>query len=157
MKSSLTLRDKFWLLVATIFGVGYFPIFSGTVASILGIVAFLLIKNQIYFSIFTFFCVLLSFPSSERAEKIFFKKDSKKIIIDDFVGMLLSLILIPNNPKFLVSAFFLFRLFDAIKIPPADKVELLNGAKGVVGDDIVAGLYTNFILQVLRVILKIFS
>jgi phosphatidylglycerophosphatase A len=71
--------------------------------------------------------------------------------------MLVSLLFIPTDTRFAIAGFFLFRIFDAIKIPPADEVEKFKGAKGIVGDDLVAGIYANLMLHGLRLTLKIFS
>ena len=43
----------------------------------------------------------------------------------------------------------LIRLFDILKPPPARAIEKFSGAFGVMFDDIIAAIYTNFILQVI--------
>jgi len=45
-------------------------------------------------------------------------------------------------------AFFLFRLLDTMKPYPANKIQHLHGSLGIMGDDLIAALYTNIILQV---------
>jgi len=85
---------------------------------------------------------------SGRAEKIFNKKDAGCIVIDEVSGMLLSLIFIPYDIKLVILAFILFRILDALKPFPLDRLQSLNGSIGIMSDDIVAGLYTNIILQV---------
>ena len=104
--------------------------------------------------IFTAISILLSFLLASRAEKIFKEKDCKKIVIDDFSGMLLALLLVPYDIRFVVCAFILFRVFDAFKIPPIDKIERLNGAAGVVGDDLMAGFYSLVALQIVRLFVR---
>ncbi|UCC94995.1 MAG: phosphatidylglycerophosphatase A [Candidatus Omnitrophota bacterium] len=155
MERSLSVHDRISLLITTLFGVGFTPLFPGTASSAIGVLVFFLIRSEIYFLVFTAISVILAFLLSSRAEKLFGEKDSKKIVIDDFSGMLIALLFIPHNIGFVIMGFFLFRLFDILKIPPADKLEKCRGARGVVGDDIVAGLYTNLILHFLRVVLKI--
>ena len=152
-----SLLDKISLMLATLFGVGFTPLCPGTASCLVAVLIFLLISNPIYFLIFTIFSLIISFPASARAEKIFKIKDCKKIVIDDFSGMLITLTLIPKRIEFIIPAFFLFRMLDMLKIPPADKIERIDGAKGIVGDDLVAGIYSNLILQVVRLLLKIFS
>lgn len=150
-----TLIDKVSLTIATLFGVGFTPLCPGTASCVVAVLIFLLIKNPIYFLIFTIFSVIISFPTSARAEKIFKIKDCKKIVIDDFSGMLITLTFIPKRIEFIIPAFFLFRMLDMLKIPPANKIERLHGARGIVGDDIVAGIYANLILQAVRLLLRI--
>jgi len=151
-----TLSDKVSLIIATLFGVGFTPLGPGTASCVVAVLIFLLIPNPIYFLILTIFSVIISFPTSARAEKIFKIKDCKKIVIDDFSGMLITLTFIPKRMEFIIPAFFLFRMLDMLKIPPANKIERLHGARGIVGDDLVAGIYANLILQAVRLLLKIF-
>lgn len=152
-------RDKVCLAIATLFGVGYTPLCPGTAASMAALIVFLLIKSQSCFFIFTLVCLIVSFLVSTRAERIFGEKDCKKIVIDDFSGMLITFLFIPRDVNFIiiVAGFFLFRMLDMLKVPPSDRIEKANGALGIVGDDIVAGVYASFILQAVRLLLKITS
>jgi len=61
---------------------------------------------------------------------------------------MLSLFLVPYNFWLMWLGFFLFRLFDITKPPPAKKIEKFSGSFGIMFDDIIAALYTNCILQV---------
>lgn len=149
--------DKIHLLTATLFGVGYTPLCPGTASCVVALIIFILIKGQIYFLIFTILIVIIAFIASARAEKLFGIKDCKLIVIDDFAGMLITFLFIPKETEFLVTGFFLFRMLDMLKIPPADKIEKLPGASGVVGDDLVAGVYANLMLQLAKFALKITS
>ncbi len=143
-------RDKLTIAITTLFGLGYAPLLSGTLASIAAVVIFWVIKVRVYFVILTLVSIAVSFLLTSRAEKIFQEKDCKKIIIDDFSGMLLPLLFIPRDIRYVTCAFILFRIFDAFKIPPIDKIERLNGAAGVVGDDLMAGLYSLIALTIVR-------
>jgi len=151
-----SLADKISVQLATLFGVGLSPFMPGTAGCVIAVLFFLIIGNPTHFLIFTIFSVIISFPTSARAEKIFKIKDCKKIVIDDFSGMLITLLYVPKEIKFIIPAFFLFRMLDMIKIPPANKIERIHGAGGIVGDDLVAGVYASFIIQVVMLLLKIF-
>ncbi len=148
------LSDKITVAITTLLGIGYAPLLSGTLASVGAVIAFLLIKSKPYFFVFTGVVILLSFLLTGRAEKIFREKDCKKIVIDDFSGMLVSLLFIPYDIRFVFCAFILFRVFDAFKIPPIDRIERFNGAAGVVGDDLMAGFYSLVALQIVRLFVK---
>lgn len=150
----LSLNDKFCIIICTLCGIGYAPLFSGTLASVAAVIVFLLIKSKTLFTLITMISITFAFALSGRAEEIFEEKDSKKIVIDDFCGMLLALLLIPYDIRFAVCAFILFRVFDAFKIPPIDKIERLRGAAGVVGDDLMAGFYSLVALEVVRVFVR---
>jgi len=151
----MSLRDKICLVLATLFGVGFTPLCPGTAACVVAVLVFLLIKSPLYFLFFTLISLVVSFPLSTRAEKIFGQKDCKKIVIDDFSGMLVTFLFIPRDIRFVIAGFFLFRMLDMLKIPPADYMERYRGGRGIVGDDLVAGVYANLVLQAVRAALKI--
>jgi phosphatidylglycerophosphatase A len=90
----------------------------------------------------------MGFGTSGRMEKIVGKKDPSCVVIDEVAGSLVAFFLLPKTIPVLVTAFFLFRAFDMFKIYPMDKMEALPGAVGVMMDDVIAGLYTNIIMQI---------
>jgi phosphatidylglycerophosphatase A len=91
---------------------------------------------------------LLAVYASGEAERIFNRKDSPRIVIDEIVGLLWSLVLVGPTIGRIVLAFLLFRLFDIVKPPPARWCQdRLPGGWGVVMDDVVAGIWTNVALQ----------
>lgn len=129
--------------------VGYLPFIPGTFASIVGIILFYFVKDNIFlYILLTLILIALGFLFTGRAEKIFNKKDARCIVIDEISGMLLSLIFIPYDIKLVIIAFILFRLLDALKPFPSNRLQNLTGSISIMSDDIVAGLYTNLILQV---------
>jgi phosphatidylglycerophosphatase A len=149
-----SISDKLCIAITTLFGVGYAPLLGGTLASLAAVGVFILLKNALYFYLFTAISLILAFGLSGRAEKIFQEKDCKKIVIDDFSGMLISLFFIPYDIKYILCAFLLFRMFDAFKVPPINRLERLPGAKGVVGDDLMAGFFSLIVLQIVRLFVK---
>jgi phosphatidylglycerophosphatase A len=104
--------------------------------------------SPLFLSLFTGFAVWMS----GEAEKVFNKKDSGLIVIDEMAGFLVALFLIPWSVKSVVIGFFLFRLIDIAKPFPIRILESkLPGGWGVVGDDLLAGIYVNTILRVINV------
>ncbi|MBW1854311.1 MAG: phosphatidylglycerophosphatase A, partial [Deltaproteobacteria bacterium] len=88
---------------------------------------------------------------SDKSEKIFQKKDCSYIVIDELVGFLITMFLVPFGWINIALGFFFFRFFDIIKPPPANFFN--NRKKGgldVVLDDVIAGIYSNLLLQVVR-------
>jgi phosphatidylglycerophosphatase A len=145
----MNIRDFIVKTLSTVFYVGYLPFIPGTFASIVGLFLFYLIKDNIFLYIFfTLILIILGFLISGKAEKVFGKKDARFIVIDEVSGMLLALIFIPYEIKLVIMAFLLFRILDAFKPYPSDKLERLTGSIGIMSDDIIAGLYTNIILQI---------
>ena len=134
--------------ISSFFYVGYLPLAPGTFASMAALGIIWLLKGKpILYLLFTTLITILGFALSRQAELVFRKKDDEKIVLDEIAGMSLSLLFLPVNTVTLFLAFILFRGFDAFKIYPADKLQHLSGSKGVMLDDIVAGIYTNLALQ----------
>jgi len=136
-------------LISTFFYAGYFPLIPGTAGSLAGVFIFFLIKDNIAAHLLALCALLiLGLLVCGRAEEEFKKKDPSFIVIDEVCGMLLALLFLPYNIRFVIIAFLIFRILDTLKPWPACRVEKLKGSLGIMGDDIVAGVYTNIILQV---------
>jgi len=97
----------------------------------------------------TILVTIIGFGLSARAEAIFNKKDARQIVIDDFYGMWVSLLFLPYSFKLSLAGFILFRIMDGLKPYPIYKVERLKGGLGVMGDDLLAGIFVNITLQAL--------
>ena len=95
----------------------------------------------------------MGFLTAGRAEKIFQEKDSNKIVIDEVAGLLLAFWGLELDWTLIITGFFLFRALDAVKAFPANQLEKLAGSPGVMGDDLVAGFYTNVVLQIVTRVL----
>ncbi len=67
--------------------------------------------------------------------------DAHAIVVDEVAGMLIALIALPHTLLAVTLAFVFFRVFDIAKPEPANRAQLLGGGKGVMADDIVAGVY----------------
>jgi phosphatidylglycerophosphatase A len=85
---------------------------------------------------------------SSEAERVYKRKDAQMIVIDEACGMMLSMFLVPYSLWVMILGFVLFRTFDILKPPPARNIENFSGAFGVMFDDVIAAMYTNFILQI---------
>ena len=136
--------------IATIGFLGYSPFAPGTVGSLLALAVFLMTDLPIYahFSVIIIGAVLGIYASS-AAEKILNEKDSKKIIIDEFIGFYVSVFYLPKTFGLVIAAFLLFRFFDILKPLFISKLEkTLSNGLGVMADDILAGIYTNIVLQI---------
>lgn len=147
---------KLVLILATGFGSGTIPWASGTWGSAVGLLVLFGLQSlrPLSFLVTLITLFFLGVWASAEAEKIFGEKDSGKIVIDEVVGQLISLFLIPLSWKSVLLGFFLFRLFDIWKPFPARWFQdHLKGGWGVMMDDVMAGIYVNLILQFLKVYL----
>lgn len=136
--------------VVSVFFIGYLPLIPGTFGSLAGVGLFYLVgqSNSFVYFLSLVVVILLGLSLSGGAEKLFNKKDPSRVVIDEVAGMLIALAFMPLDLRIIVLGFILFRIFDTIKPYPADKIQNLHGAVGIMADDIIAGIYTNIVLQV---------
>ena len=153
----MTGRDKIITLFSTGFYTGYFPFAPATFSTLtLGIAFYLLICRL---SICLYTCITLAIFLaavwlSDESEKIFQKKDASYIVIDELVGFLITMFLVPVTWMYVVAGFFLFRFFDIVKPPPANIFNRRKkGGLDVVLDDVFAGIYACIVLHLARFIL----
>ena len=132
------------------FGTGYLPI-SGTVGSFISIIIYFFFYNYFGTSFFIFFTIIIIFYSfyflNETLNKSFSSSDPKEVVIDEFIGQSIPLIICENDLFLVILSFLLFRLFDITKPWPASYFDLkIKNATGVLMDDIIAGIYTFIII-----------
>ncbi len=151
------MKDKIIVALASLLGIGFIPGCPGTFGSLFGLAVIWVIPGQTIFLLVTFFSLILAFFIAGRAEKLLGQKDPKQIVIDELAGILVTFLFVPKTFVFIVAGFFLFRLFDIVKVFPAKKIENKKGSLGIVGDDLIAGIYANLVLQSLRLAFPIFS
>ena len=145
-------------LIATVLGIGYIRNGGETVASVLccgvwylagsvqpgldGFGGYALVTPLLI----TAFITTIGIWAATAVEHQW-GKDSYRVVIDEVAGMCLSLLFIPIHVKSLLAGLILFRLFDILKPLGIRRLEKLSGGWGVMLDDLLAGLYTNLLLQ----------
>lgn len=139
--------------LATILFTGYSPVAPGTVGTLAAVIAYLLTpESAVNSSLFFIIPVLAIFPavyiSGKAEEGAGMQKDDRRIVIDEFVGYFISVLFLPKSFVVAVAAFVLFRLFDIIKPPPIFELQSLKKGWGIMMDDVMAGIYTNLLLQI---------
>lgn len=139
-------------LISTFFYTGYLKYSSGTFASIL---TALIWYYFIYFPplIYIVTVIGLSFAGVffiNNSLKYFTSKDPKAVVFDEVCGMLISFIALDKNLKNLVLAFVLFRIFDIFKPFYIRKLESLPKGYGIMADDILAGVYTFILVNIIN-------
>ena len=141
----------------SLFFSGYIKFWPGTFSSL---ISMLIIYPVIYFELISLSLFILIFILIFALSLYFIKKfssytrthDSGIIVIDEFLGVYLififyDLIYISNNFITLFLIFFLFRIFDILKIFPANIIDKkMNNSFGVLLDDLVASVYTIIIM-----------
>ena len=150
------LLRRLGVFIATCAHVGYAPVAPGTFGSVVGLVVYYFVRRQasITFEIATIAVVLLiALWSATEAEHHFGGIDPGPVVIDEVIGMLITLALHPVNLVGAIAGFVIFRVLDVVKPWPARRLELLPGGFGVVLDDAMAGVYGNLIVWVLVLLL----
>lgn len=137
----------------TSYGKGLYPGSRGTIPAWL-IGYFLIRGDQLWLYAAAVLFTILSVSLAFKAEKIW-GHDSKKIVMDEWAGMMVTLILVPFSLVNYAIAFVVFRLADAVKIWPANAAERLPGGWGVTADDIIAGIQACLITHLIVYIIKI--
>jgi phosphatidylglycerophosphatase A len=141
-------------LLATGFGVGYSPLVPGTAGTLLAVpvhLFFSCIPTPLYeLTLLTFF--FFSSWVSKEAERFWGKKDDRRIIIDEILGYLVTMLWVPLSPFSIVTGFILFRFFDILKPYPIRHLERVKYGFGVVLDDVMAGICSNIILRLLPIV-----
>lgn len=128
---------------------GYSPVASGTVASLVALLIYFIPGfEQLYIIVPVSILFLLSgIPLGTKFDKIY-GKDPKQCTIDEFVGMWISLIALPKTMGIAITTFFIWRILDIIKPPPARNLEKIKGGFGIMIDDVVSAIYTLLIMHV---------
>jgi phosphatidylglycerophosphatase A len=136
------------LVIATVFGVGYAPIAPGTFGSAAGLVLWWLLPATAAIQLVAIVALfVLGSWSGNHAERYFGRTDPGQVVVDEVMGMLITLFMNPVGWAGAAVAFFLFRLFDVIKPYPSDRLEKLHGGIGVMADDGMAAVYANLVLR----------
>ena len=142
---------------ATLFGIGFISFAPGTFGSLFAILiwyVFIDLFSIFYFIILFLFIFSVSFYITDIYLDNYKKKDPSEVIIDEFLGQSIPLLFIVNfNLYDVLIVFVAFRFFDIYKIYPINKMEDLNGSRGVILDDIVAGIYSLIVLMLYKILI----
>lgn len=137
------------LAVATAFGVGYVPFAPGTFGSLAGLAVFAAVRagsTALGTPLLEIAAIVLVYLvgawSATAAEAHFGHIDPGPVVVDEVLGMLVTLALVPVSITGALVGFVVFRLFDVIKPPPCNRLEALPGGWGVMTDDLMAAIYS---------------
>jgi phosphatidylglycerophosphatase A len=139
--------------LATVFGVGYIPIAPGTFGSVAGLLLWAVLPQS---AIAQLVAIVVLFAagswSGGIAERHFGRTDPGQVVIDEVMGMLMTLFLNPVGWRGAAVAFFVFRAADVVKPYPANRLEKLPGGIGVMADDGMAAVYANLAFRTMLLI-----
>jgi len=143
-----------WRFVATFFYLGKLPFAPGSWGSLGALLIWLLlpVTFSVHLSIIVILFVLGVY-SSDKMAKDMDDHDPPEIVIDEAVGMGISLFMLPHSLGLYILAFILFRIFDIIKPFFIDRIQKLPGGWGIMLDDVLAGLFTFALINGITIIL----
>ncbi len=113
-----------WFFLPASFSSGYWQVVIGALITVVGV-----------------WC-------SNNVDKVW-GKDSSKVVIDEVAGMAIALLFVPHHIIFLLCGLILFRFFDIAKPFGVRQMEKWPKGWGVMGDDILAGVYSLAVLHLI--------
>ena len=152
--------DRVWFVLITGFGTGLAPVASGTFGTLPAVGIGLLMQQQwqgghlaVALGILALVLLAIGCAATGFVRRRMSGGDPGAFVLDEIVGYLITLALLCcfTDPTLIAhgAAFFLFRLFDVLKPWPANRLEHVPGAPGIMLDDVMAGVYAGLGLIVL--------
>jgi phosphatidylglycerophosphatase A len=141
--------------IGTSFGFGYLPVAPGTFGALFGVIIYYILHFTIptYLNYTLIGLIVIFTIVGTWACQIVMKEwghDPSKIVMDESVGVWITLLFIPFNHWYIWLAFGLFRLFDIWKPLGIGSIDRnMNSAFSVMLDDILAGVYAAIVLQII--------
>lgn len=149
---------RFYKLTLSGFGTGWLPVAPGTWgAAAAALIVWPLTNLTPSAAVVELTVLILVFSwigaigSNLMAEE--WGEDPRQTVIDEMVGMWIAVLGLPLDWKYWLAAFFLFRFFDIFKPLGIRRLEKIGGGWGVMLDDVLAGVYSNLLLQVTLLVL----
>jgi phosphatidylglycerophosphatase A len=140
---------KLATFVGTAGYVGFVPLAPGTFGSAVGLLVYAAVRTSdswVLEAIAIAVALVAGIWAAEHMEREL-GKDPGPVVIDEVLGMLVTLAFLDVNLTGAVVGFFIFRVLDVIKPPPAARLENLHGGPGIMFDDLMAGVYGQIIMR----------
>jgi phosphatidylglycerophosphatase A len=140
-----------WRVIASFFGLGFFPVAPGTLASLAVVLLYKWLLHPLplpYLLLLLFLFLVVGVPAADAYSSELKKTDPRRVVIDEAVGQFLVLVFISPDWSLLIIGFLLFRFFDIVKPFPIRKLEGLPGGWGIMADDVAAALMAKLLLHI---------
>ena len=138
------------VFIATFGYVGYFPVAPGTAGSLAALLLYALVRwlGTPAVELVAIVAVLaIGIWAANGTERALNRKDPGPVVIDEVLGMLLTLAFMPLSWWGIAVGFLLFRILDVVKPFPAGRLEHLPGGLGIMADDAMAGVYGQLLMR----------
>jgi phosphatidylglycerophosphatase A len=156
-------------IIATGLYSGYIPWASGTFGTLVGLLLYLIpgTEQPIVLVIMVFAGFFIGTWASARVAAIVGHRltqsaqlakevfqpgkhetaDPSIVVIDEIVGIWITLLFLPKTLPVMIIGFFAFRAYDILKPQPARALERIPNGWGIMLDDVIAGVYANITTQ----------
>ena len=142
--------DRLGLFIATCGYLGYVPVAPGTFGSAAGLAVFYAVRGTGSRGV-ELAAIIILFAvgawSATVAEHQLGDVDPAPVVIDEVVGMLMTLAFLPVSATGAFVGFLVFRVLDVVKPWPSSRFERLRGGLGVMADDGMAAVYGNLAMR----------
>lgn len=142
--------NRLAVLIGTFGYVGYFPIAPGTAGSLAALLLYFPLRSAAS-PVLEAAAIVVVFAvgtwAASGTERALQRTDPGPVVIDEVLGMLITLAFLPVSPAGIAAGFLLFRVFDVVKPYPAGRLERLPGGLGIMADDAMAGVYAHLALR----------
>lgn len=156
----MSAKERIFFAIGTCLGLGLAPVAPGTVGASLGIPIFAAVvlwtPGDLHTLLLLTALLLVGIANhllTPWAVGYWKSKDPKNFVLDEVAGYLMTVLLFRGGSNLLLTvlwAFFLFRLLDILKPPPARQLESLPGSWGIILDDLMSAIYAAAILHGVR-------
>jgi phosphatidylglycerophosphatase A len=144
-------------IIGSGFYTGYIPVASGTFGSMVAIWIYLIPGFEQLIIIIPSTLILIFYGIFVGTKfEAQYGKDPAECTVDEVVGTWISVIALPKTLWIIVAAFFVWRILDIIKPPPARNLERIKGGLGIMIDDVVSGIYTLIIMHLVVYLMSTF-
>jgi len=144
---------RIYTFLATFAYTGFFPVAPATFASLIFCLVYLFVPGGHWLGapVVALVTLIVSVPVAGAMEP-HYGEDPGCVVIDEIVGMQAMLVFADPTRIGVAVAFVLFRVFDIVKIEPANTSQRLRGGWGIVADDVIAGIYSRVALVLLSLV-----
>ncbi|MBW1917435.1 MAG: phosphatidylglycerophosphatase A [Deltaproteobacteria bacterium] len=146
------MNKKLILALATVGGVGYLPLMPGTWGSLAAVPLWWVLGGlkPVDYGALLFGLLVLGIWVTGSAEVYLGQSDASPIVLDEVIGLLITLAGRPRHWGWVMGGFLLFRGLDIWKPFPIYLInEQIKGGVGIVLDDVLAGIYAWIVLTLI--------
>jgi len=138
--------------IGTILFTGYSPVAPGTAGALMALIPLIIFPEMttLTLSIMILCGLVIGVWTSKKFETVY-GDDPQVVVVDETVGMWVTMLFLPITWSYLAAGFLFFRIFDIIKPPPARQLESLRNGWGIMLDDVAAGIYAGLTVYLITI------